>query len=111
MSTGRPDSLIIGGTAVDGDGLAGHKVAVGGSKENQSPQKILRIFVALERAAADRRLARSFEMPGILLDHAVAERETRRQVVDADIELAELPRRCPRKGGDRALRRHVMREL
>ena len=50
-------------------------------------------------------------MAGILVDDTVAERKARRQVVDADIMLAELARHRPRERRHRPLRGHIMREL
>jgi len=52
------------GAAVDRDGLAGDKIAVSGCQKHQRAEQILRIFVALERAARNRGLARMVEMPG-----------------------------------------------
>src|SRR3984957_13227353 len=83
---------VISGTAVHGDGLASDEIAVGGGQEHQRPEQVLRVFVALERAPRQRRRLRMREMAWVLVDHAVAEREPRRQVVDADIVLAEFPR-------------------
>src|ERR1700720_1791360 len=84
--------LIIGRAAVDRDGLAGDKIAVGGGEEHQGSEQIFRVFVALKRAPGQRRRLRMGEMARVLVDDAVAERKSRRQIVDADIVLAEFAR-------------------
>src|SRR6202451_156763 len=101
----------MGGPAVDRDGLAGEEIAVGGSQEHQSPEQVFRVFVAFERAPGQRWGLRMGEMAWVLVDHAVAERKSRRQIVDADIVLAELARHRAGERGDRALRGHVMGEI
>src|SRR5579871_2640322 len=84
----RLDGLRVVRPAVDRERLPGHKIAVGRGEEDQRAQKILRVFVALDGAANERRCARVIEVAGVFVDDAVGQRKAGRQVVDADVVLA-----------------------
>src|SRR5262245_6750121 len=56
------DLRRVVGTAVDRQQLAGHEIAVLRAQENQRTQQVLRVLIALERAARDGAGARGLDV-------------------------------------------------
>ena len=77
-------------------------------KERDRADDVGRRHVAREHAGARGDLAYALDQLGVL-EHAVAQRESRRHAVDQDVVAAELGGERPRQRHHRALACHVVR--
>src|SRR5262245_39254574 len=81
---GLPPAAGMYRPAVHGNGLAGDEVAIGRAEEDERADQVLRVAVALDGAARHDAVAGEAQMV-LVGEDRVAQREPRRQRVDANV--------------------------